>query len=37
MQTSPMKPRMPVRRFDVFAEYSRLKGLETLRHMESCE
>jgi hypothetical protein len=28
METSTIKPRMPVRRFDVFAEYNRLKGLD---------
>lgn len=28
MQDSNPKPRMPIRRFDVFAEYQRLKGLE---------
>ena len=28
MESSTIKPRMPIRRFDVFAEYNRLKGLD---------
>jgi hypothetical protein len=28
METSTLKPRMPIRGFDVFAEYNRLKGLD---------
>lgn len=28
MDDSTRKPRMPIRRFDVFAEYQRLKGLQ---------
>jgi hypothetical protein len=28
MQGTMLRPRMPIRRFDVFAEYQRLKGLQ---------
>jgi hypothetical protein len=28
METTTLKPRTPIRRFDVFAEYNRLRGLE---------
>ncbi len=27
MTDAPIRPRAPIRRFDVFAEYSRLQGL----------